>query len=167
MPSLPIRLAARLRFTLPSRTRQGLFLAGNQIGDEGMKALSTALGNGALPNLTAMSLADNQIGNQGMAAFTSALRNGALLALPHLEVRPSQSVHSPLTPPSRHVHAWQGLALDGNNIGDESMAAFATALRKGALPSLQQVVIPHELRHVHPQLVAACQPRCIEFEFHV
>lgn len=80
----------------------------NQIGDVGIAAFATAItpvtkgGSGALPNLTQFFLDFNNIGDAGMAALSTALVSGAL---PHLQVRPSHSIHSPFTPPSRHVHA--------------------------------------------------------------
>ena len=55
-----------------------LFLNNNQIGDDGVAALASALRGGALPACTRIYLHRNQIGDDGVAALASALRGGAL-----------------------------------------------------------------------------------------
>ena len=63
---------------------QGLALNSNQIGDAGITALATAVGNGALPALEQLELTSNQIGDVGLSALASACASGAL---DHLTVR--------------------------------------------------------------------------------
>ena len=57
----------------------------NQIGDEGIKAFSSALSS-ALATLTWLDLDSNQIGDEGMKAFSGALSSGALGSLLELEI---------------------------------------------------------------------------------
>ena len=63
---------------------QGLALNSNQIGDAGITALATAVGNGALDKLEYLRLDQNQIGDAGLQAFADAMGKGAL---DHLTVR--------------------------------------------------------------------------------
>jgi Leucine-rich repeat (LRR) protein len=53
---------------------QELWLDENSIGDEGMKAFSSALSSGALASLQKLYLHHNQIGDAGMIAFAEALK---------------------------------------------------------------------------------------------
>ena len=53
---------------------QRLNLQRNQIGDEGMKAFTSALSCGALPSLVHLDLRSNSIGNEGMIAFVDAIK---------------------------------------------------------------------------------------------
>ena len=57
-----------------------LKLGSNQIGDDGVAALASALRGGALPSCTEIYLSNNQIADDGVAALASALRGGALPA---------------------------------------------------------------------------------------
>ena len=64
--------------------------------------------------------------DEGMAALSGAFRNGAL---PHLQVRPSQSIH-PFRVRSRHVHtprshAWQVLTIEPMINAGGAALAFA------------------------------------------
>ena len=97
-----------------------LALHHNQIGDEGMKAFSKAIGSGALGNLKELHLHVNRIGDVGMAAFAEALKPtdrspmGALAELTYLN-------------------------LAANQVGDEGMKALSTAIASGSLPKLASV----------------------------
>ena len=53
-------------------------LSSNQIADDGVAALASALRGGALPSCTTIRLYGNQIGDDGVAALASELRDGAL-----------------------------------------------------------------------------------------
>ena len=55
----------------------------------------------------------------------------------------------------------QELYLHQNQIGDAGLSALADALGKGALASLEKIIVDSEHER-HPQLVAACQPRGIQ-----
>ena len=48
----------------------------NQIGNEGMQALSSAIANGSMVNLILLILDSNQIGDQGMIAFSNHTATG-------------------------------------------------------------------------------------------
>jgi hypothetical protein len=82
-----------------------------QIGDQGITALASALGNGALASLKALNLSLNSIGDVGITALATALGSGALPSL-------------------------EGLHLDENEIGDVGMTAFVGAVSSGALDHL-------------------------------
>ena len=54
------------------------------------------------------------------------------------------------------------LWLNGNQIGDGGMQAFASAVAGGALPMLNNLIVNDgELETEHPALKAACQARGI------
>ena len=90
-----------------------LHLDGNQIGDEGCKALAVALGKeGAAPRLEELDLSHNRIGDEGLTALANALGKGAA---PRLEK----------------------LSLDFNNIGREGLEALAVLLKEGTVPLLK------------------------------
>ena len=88
----------------------------DSIGDTGLSALATAVGNGALPLLTYLDLENNQIGDAGLASFAAALGSGALPLL-------------------------ENLTLGYNNIGDDGLIALAEALGNGSLPSLMYLYL--------------------------
>ncbi len=97
-----------------------LRLDNNNIGDIGLSALATAVGNGALPLLNSLYLGDNQIGDSGLASFATALGSGALPSLTQL-------------------------VLIENQIGDAGLTAFATAVGSGSLPSLKTLGLGHNM----------------------
>ena len=51
-----------------------LWLQGNRIGDEGMKAIASAADSGALPLLLSLELRSNVIGDAGMVALANAIK---------------------------------------------------------------------------------------------
>ena len=53
---------------------QELYLNNNEIGDDGVKALASAISSGALPQLQKLFLSNNQIGDEGMAALADAIK---------------------------------------------------------------------------------------------
>ena len=63
-----------------------LALRYNQIGDDGVAALASALRGGALPACTVINLSYNQIGDDGVAALASALRGGALPSCTYIDL---------------------------------------------------------------------------------
>ena len=93
-----------------------LYLDDLQIGDEGMRSLSDAIGSGALPNLRRLSLSTNNIGDEGMRSLLDAIGNGALASLTTLEI-------------------------GGNKIGNDGMKSLATAIGSGALDKLTYLAI--------------------------
>ena len=62
----------------PVAKMAGLFLAYNQIGDEGLKSLSAALGSRAVSKLEQLWLNGNQIGDAGLKSLSAALGSGAV-----------------------------------------------------------------------------------------
>ena len=93
---------------------EALDLGHNQIADDGVAALASALWGGALPACTDINLHNNQIADGGAAALASALRGGALPACTHIN-------------------------LSYNQIADYGVAALASALRGGALPACTEI----------------------------
>ena len=60
------------------RKLEKLDLAGNQMGDGAMAALTALVAEGTMPNLKQLYLSSNQISVAGIAALASALRGGAM-----------------------------------------------------------------------------------------
>ena len=89
-----------------------LYLA--DIGDTELSSFSSAIGSGALAQLTRLELESNRIGDAGMSSFSSAIGSGALSQL-------------------------EEFFLNGNQIGDAGLASFAQALGSGALAQLETV----------------------------
>ena len=71
-----------LRHTMPELEQ--LWLNGNQIGDDGAKALAAAFAEGAMPKLEKLYLEYNQIGDDGAVALAEAVGKGALPELKEL-----------------------------------------------------------------------------------
>ena len=120
----------------PVAKMAGLFLAYNQIGDEGLKSLSAALGSRAVPKLEQLWLNGNQIGDAGLKSLSAALGSGAV---PKLE----------------------GLVLAGNQIGDAGLKSLSAALGSGAVPKLKKIYVDTKDKN-HQQLKAACSERGVE-----
>ena len=82
-----------------------ILLSKNQISNDGVAALASALRGGALPACTMIHLASNQIGDDGVAALASALRGGALPACTeivlHDNLGSDAPVHEALASPER------------------------------------------------------------------
>ena len=72
-----------------------LDLTYKQVGDAGMQAFSTAVSNGALPQLENLNLSNNQMGDAGLAALASACGSGAMAKLTklNLENNPGNDEH--------------------------------------------------------------------------
>ena len=80
----------------PVAKMAGLFLAYNQIGDEGLKSLSAALGSRAVPKLEQLWLNDNQIGDAGLKSLSAALGSGAVPKLKKIYVDTKDKNHQQL-----------------------------------------------------------------------
>ena len=95
---------------------QELYLNNNEIGDDGVKALASAISSGALPQLRSLFLPRNQIGDEGMAALADAIK--------------------PVSAGGSGALAQAGyVVLSDNNIGDDGLRALSSALAEGALPA--------------------------------
>jgi len=115
-----------------------LRLHNNQIGDEGMKAFSTAIASGALANLTFLSIAGNQIGDAGMSEFSRAIASGSLGKLEKLNLYNNRIGNEGMKAFSTAIASGslgdlQELWLNNNQIGDEGMKAFSSAIASGSL----------------------------------
>jgi len=87
------------------------------VGDEGMKALASAIGSRPLGSCTVLNLSSNKIGDIGMKAFSNAISSsGALRSL-------------------------MALSLNKNKIGDVGMEAFGNAIINGALESIRLIYV--------------------------
>lgn len=90
-------------------------LYNNQIGDDGVAALTHTMRDGALQKLTALLLNNNRIGCAG----ASALADAASKSLDHLEK----------------------LCLSSNQIGNLGLAALASAAASGRLSAIRFLVL--------------------------
>ena len=109
-------IGAVLRSGIDSSHLVGLFLSGNQIGDEGVGALMDATAFGALPNLQRLFLDNNRFGDLGAADLADALVARRLAALTFLD-------------------------LNRNMIADKGMCALAEAVAAGALERLSTLYL--------------------------
>ena len=80
----------------PVAKMAGLFLAYNQIGDEGLKSLSAALGSRAVSKLEQLWLNGNQIGDAGLKSLSAALGSGAVPKLKKIYVDTKDKNHQQL-----------------------------------------------------------------------
>ena len=99
-----------------------------------MILVSKVVAMGAMVKLTYLYMGENQIGDAGMVAFSRTIANGSMGLL---EVSASL-VHLPACTLCLLLclSVSQELNLSSNQIGDDGMKAFSTAISKGALPSL-------------------------------
>ena len=65
-------------------------LGRNNIGDEGMKAFSSALSSGSPASLRTLYLDSNQIGDDGIGAVSNALVNGSMGSLVEISMTNNQ-----------------------------------------------------------------------------
>ena len=79
---------------MPNLKRLDLF--GNQIADDGVAALASALRGGAMPSCTEIYLSHNQISDDGVAALASALRGGALPACTKIDLNSNPGSGDPV-----------------------------------------------------------------------
>ncbi|EOD05047.1 hypothetical protein EMIHUDRAFT_250346 [Emiliania huxleyi CCMP1516] len=125
-----------------------LDLAGNQIGDDGLKALAAALGReGSAPRLQELDLTSNQIGDDGLMSLAAALSNdGVVPRLANLILDGNrfgnEGLKALVSALSRESGASQLQRLEfcSNEIGDEGLKALAAAFGgKGCIPRLTEL----------------------------
>jgi len=117
-------------------------LSFNQIADSGCTAFFEACGGGAGAKLERLMLRNNDIGHVGMAAFAKAAQGGALRKLRKLSFGWNSVGEKGLlalsTAISSGTHglleSLQGLALEGNRVGDTGVGAFADAITANSAP---------------------------------
>ena len=135
---------------LPAVTFLGLDM---HVGDAGASALAAALGQGALPRLKSLELANpTAIGDAGLVALAPALRR-----LPALEelglydnpfgdeglaalVAPPPPTGAP-PPPTGGLKKLKTLDLSDTQVTDAGCATLAAALKSGALPALEFLLL--------------------------
>ena len=135
---------------LPAVTFLGI--GGMHVGDAGASALAAALGQGALPRLKDIELDNAAIGDAGLVALAPALRR-----LPALEelglynnpygddgvaalVAPPPPTGAPL-PPTGGLKKLKTLDLSDTQVTDAGCATLAAALKSGALPALEFLLL--------------------------
>jgi len=119
-----------------------LRLSSSQIGDQAASALASALTKRAVPTLTALFLDENHIGDPGLLALVPALRQLPTLrdislfsnrigdrGLAALIAQPMTDVFGSL----------ESLDISDSHVTDAGCAILASALRSGALPTLERV----------------------------
>ena len=106
-----------------------LALIGNEIGDEGCRALAVALGKeGAVPRLEGLYLWENQIGDEGCKALAAALKEGAA---PSLKARDAPLATRPSPRPMAH-RASPRVQMLGHGLEHGPQAARAEGRVQGA-----------------------------------
>ena len=135
---------------LPALTDVGIL--DMHVGDAGASALAAALGQGALPRLKSLELANTSIGDAGLVALAPALRR-----LPALEelyvddnpfgddgvaalVAPPPPTGAP-PPPTGGLKKLKTLDLSDTQVTDAGCATLAAALKSGALPALEFLLL--------------------------
>jgi Ran GTPase-activating protein (RanGAP) involved in mRNA processing and transport len=112
---------------------QHLFLQQNNIGHQGIKALT----NSSLPALTLLHLCCNHIGDEGAEALASTLTNSSLLL--HLDLSNNNIGYKgikALTPVLTNSPSLLRLNLGGNNIGTAGVENLVPALFNSPLQDL-------------------------------
>ena len=119
-----------------------LRLSSSQIGDQAASALATALTRRAVPTLTALFLDKNQIGDVGLMALAPALRQ--LPTLRDLSLLGNQIGDQGLAaliaqPMTGVFESLETLDVSDSRVTDAGCAVLASALRGGAMPTLERV----------------------------
>ena len=128
---------------LPAVTFLGLDM---HVGDAGASALAAALGQGALPRLKSLELANpTAIGDAGLVALAPALRR--LPALEELGLYDNPFGDEGLAalvappPPTGGLKKLKTLDLSDTQVTDAGCATLAAALKSGALPALEFLLL--------------------------
>jgi len=109
-----------------------LELGGNEIGDEGAKAIAEALKVNAV--VTTLVLSNNSIGDEGAKAIAEALKVNAVVTTLYLTVNNIEDEGAKAIAEALKVNAvMTTLNLEGNKIGVEGAIAIAEALKVNAV----------------------------------
>ena len=132
---------------LPSLHSLGLkttFASMIKLGPAGAEALAAALGRGAMPQLQKLDLNFNHIGSQGAGALALPLCKLPALKSLHFEGAEigDEGVASLVANLLKDdFKKLEFLALHRNRITDSGMAVLVSAIDKGMMPSVQQVIL--------------------------
>ena len=134
---------------------KSLDLSNNDIGDEGMKALSNEIAKRLLPHLEVLNLGSNQIGRKGIESFADAIKPttdkpAVLPSLVELHLGNNlicklgmRAFATAITPTEENFSGALGklkvLDLDNNQIGSDGLIALSGAISKYALVNLQEL----------------------------
>ncbi len=124
------------------RSLEKLFLGGNQIGDDGVKSLSTAIASGSLAKLTYLNLSSNQISDPGITSLSDAIASGSLGNLEILSLYGNQIGYPGMSALAGVMESLQNLKelhLGHNKIGDAETTLLSTAIANGYLENLKEL----------------------------
>lgn len=127
-----------------------LMLHGNNIREEGMKALVKALQQGACPRLESLNLDRNSVGNEGLVAFVGAMQTGAPCNAT-LEVLSLQGCDISWAGAQVYFEAWDegwmpGIwvhLLTSNPLGVEGLRALCNMFLNGRLTRDHYLYVDH------------------------
>jgi hypothetical protein len=134
---------------------KSLDLSNNDIGDEGMKALSNEIAKRLLPHLEVLNLGSNKIGRTGIESFADAIKPttdkpAVLPSLVELHLGNNlicklgmRAFATAITPTEENFSGALGklkvLDLDNNQIDSDGLIALSGAISKYALVNLQEL----------------------------
>ena len=122
-----LALLGTLGSVLPALDQLLLSERSGTAGPDGMQRLAAGLSAGALPALTLLQLFNMNVGDAGASALAAALGRGALPRLKSLALYDTAIGDAglvALAPALRQMRALEILALAGNPLGDEGVAAL-------------------------------------------
>ena len=142
------------------------------IGKCGMQALSSAAGRGMLDGLHTLNLSHDYIDSEGMEMLVEkGLRAGGLRHLRTLNLSNNYFSDSGLKSLCTVLAECAGAVLleltilriagSSDEFRDASIRTLASTLTEGALPALQQLVVPHGFEK-HAALLQVCRNRHIK-----
>ena len=114
----------------------------NKVGPLGAEACAAALARGAMPKLRFLAFYNNPIGNQGVAALKASLRKRELWFLGIADVGLDDDGVSSLMDDldKDDFKALGKLSFSHNRITNRSYASITSAINRGALPALFDVI---------------------------
>ena len=122
-----------------------LDLKAKELGDTCTGAIAGVLAGARMPNLRELLLPQNRLTAAGVAPLSEAIASGALSGLKTLALGENRlgasgaailasAMHGPEDPGCASLMT---LNVEGNQLGDKGIAAFAEPIAAGALPSLE------------------------------
>ena len=117
-------------------TCTGLLMSGNALGDDGVWALATATAFGALPVLTKLYADNNACGDAGFRELARQMGSTSMTSSGN-----GDDLTFARTPRFTFGGSLTLLDMGRNEIGDEGMAAFAEAVRRGGVRELKTLYL--------------------------